>query len=81
MTQKIIRVGNSAAVILNQQLLSQLELQTGDQVQLVANPDSKTITITTSKSSTPPPLTLEFKNWLDSFIQENQSTLAKLSQL
>ena len=81
MPQKITRVGNSAAVIINQQILSQLGLQTGDPVELIPNPDSNTITITTAKSSAPPTLTPEFKTWLDSFIHQHQTILNQLSQM
>ncbi|MBU2052104.1 hypothetical protein KKH13_02765 [Patescibacteria group bacterium] len=45
MVQKIIRVGNSAAITINQQYLDLIGLATGDQVQTDFFPETKKIVI------------------------------------
>lgn len=45
MVQKIIQVGNSAAVTINQQYLDLIGLSTGDQVQTEFFPETKKIVI------------------------------------
>ena len=45
MVQKIIQVGNSAAITLNQQYLDLIGLSTGDQVQTDFFPETKKIVI------------------------------------
>jgi|GEM_PF-1552801 antitoxin component of MazEF toxin-antitoxin module len=49
MTQKIINIGNSAGITLNQQYLSQMGLSLGDQVTTEFYPETKKIIISLSK--------------------------------
>ena len=45
MTQKVIRVGDSAAVIIPKKSLKELDLKVGDEVVVDVNPDEKSVHI------------------------------------
>jgi antitoxin component of MazEF toxin-antitoxin module len=49
MTQKIINIGNSAGITLNQQYLNQMGLSLGDKVTTEFYPETKKIIISLSK--------------------------------
>lgn len=81
MTQKIVRVGNSAAITISKDFLDQINLKIGDDVDVQSDKDLRVMTIKPKGSSAITNITPEFKNWLDSFMAENHSTLKELAQL
>jgi len=81
MTQKIIQVGNSAAVTIPKPFLQKIKLSIGDEVEVESDQDLKLVIIRPKGVSAQTKITPEFKNWLDSFIKKNQKTLQKLSQV
>ena len=70
MIQKIIRVGNSAAVTIPQSIIKEKKLRVGDEVQVDVEPVRKT------KGTT---LTPEFIKWVDKYIENNRPALEDLA--
>lgn len=68
MKQKIIRVGNSAAVTIPKKLLEEQGLSIGQEAE-----------ITISAIADRPKLTKEFGNWVDNYIEQNREALEKLA--
>lgn len=81
MIQKVIRVGNSAAVTIPKKFIDQTNLQIGDEVEVQSNKDLQLIQIRLKGSKTQASITPEFKSWLEKFVKENKDTLHKLAQL
>ena len=81
MTQKIVRVGNSAAVTIPKSFLDEINLQIGDEIDVQNDKDLKIMVIKPKNSSTQTQITPEFKNWLDNFMASNSATLKELAQL
>lgn len=80
MLQKIIKVGNSLAVIIPKRFLEQSKIKIGDKLELEADPRLKLLILKTPDSPYQTTITPEFKSWLDNFIKENKSLLKKLAQ-
>lgn len=81
MTQKIIKVGNSAALTLPIQFLRDAGLSIGDEMDVETNGKLKMV-LAKSKSSLPKSaLTPEFKSWLDQFLSEYKPVLDELAHL
>ena len=70
MIQKIIRVGNSAAVTIPQSVIKEKRLKVGDNVQIDLEPVKKAQKTT---------LTPEFIKWVDKYIENNRPALDELA--
>lgn len=70
MIQKIIRVGNSNAVTIPQNVMKEKKLKPGDEVHFDVEPVKKT-----SKHT----LTPEFLDWVDKYIEKNRPALEELA--
>jgi len=70
MIQKIIRVGNSAAVTIPQSVIKEKKLKVGDNVQVNVEPVKKAGKTT---------LTPEFIKWVDKYIENNRPALDELA--
>ena len=81
MTQKIVRVGNSAAVTIPKEFLTQAKLNIGDKVEVESDKDLRIMLIKPTGSSVQTKITPEFKSWLNDCISENQDVLKKLAHL
>ena len=81
MTQRIVRVGNSAAVTIPKEFLTQAKLNIGDKVEVESDKDLRIMLIKPTGSFVQTKITPEFKSWLDDFISENQYILKKLAHL
>lgn len=81
MTQKIVRVGNSAAVTIPKAFLDEIKLQIGDEIEVQNDKDLQMMIIKPKGSKTQTHITPEFKNWIDEFMSENSDTLKELAQL
>lgn len=80
MVQKIVRVGNSAAVTIPKSFLAQINLQIGDEIDVQSDKDLKLVIIKPKGAKGQSNITPEFKNWLDGFMDENKETLKELAQ-
>ena len=68
MRQKIIKVGNSAAVTLPKNVLEEKNLTIGDEVDVAIEP--------INKKTSPTP---EFLAWIDQYIEKNRPALEELA--
>ena len=70
MRQKIIRVGNSAAITIPKKILEEKSLKVGDvaEVELVTTKKEKTT------------LTPGFLQWVDNYIEKNRPALEELAK-
>ena len=69
MKQKIIRVGNSAAVTLPKKILQEKGLKIGQEAEIEISPADKQTT-----------LSPEFLNWVDTYIEKNRPALEELAK-
>jgi len=81
MTQKVVRVGNSAAVTIPKEFLDYTKLKIGDEVGVEVDKDLRIIRIKLKGSKPQAKITPEFKKWLDNFINANEGALRELAQL
>ena len=82
MVQNIIKIGNSYGIILPKEIIGQMGLQVGDQVQVEPSPDRVSITIYSNPKQTSykTAITPEFKKWVDAFMDRNKTLLKKLAK-
>lgn len=80
MKQKIIKVGNSAAVTIPQKFLKEVGWKPGD--ELLMEGDSRTGILILKDEDSPykSKITPEFKQWLDDFTSRNKSLLEELAK-
>lgn len=69
MIQKIIRLGNSAAVTIPKKALEEKDLKIGDLAEIDVNPVKR------SKTK----ITPEFIEWVDKYIENNRPALEELA--
>jgi len=81
MKQKIIKVGNSAAVTLPAAFVREGNLRVGSEVLVEPNTQYNYVTIKPANSSYKTAITPEFKDWLDKFTKKNNQLLKKLAKL
>ncbi len=77
-TRKAIKVGNSVAVTLPEEFMKSNRIKPGDAMELDVHGDMMYVS---SKKSTSPKLTPEFKLWLDDFSQKYKQTIIELAHL
>lgn len=70
MKQKIIRVGNSIAITIPQNVVKEKNLKVGQEVQFEVEPVKK------ARKTT---LTPDFLNWVDTYIEKNRPALEELA--
>ncbi len=70
MIQKIIQVGNSAAVTIPQSVIKEKKLKVGDNVQVEVEAIKETRKTT---------ITPEFIKWVDKYIENNRPALSELA--
>ena len=81
MIQKIIRVGNSAALTLPKEFLDETGLQVGDEMMVETNKRARAVYAKPAVASAKMDLTPEFYNWLDTISQKYEKTIKKLARL
>lgn len=81
MIQKIIKVGNSAAITIPKGFLQQTGLVVGQEVAVETSSKLKTLLVKPKKEAGKTTLTPEFKEWLDKFVEEYKPILKELSHL
>lgn len=80
MKQKIIRVGNSAAVTLPASFVKEGNLKVGDELIVETFPRYQVAIVKTIKSRMKMNLTPEFKDWLDTFTKKHKKLLKTLAK-
>lgn len=75
MTQKLLKVGSSAAVTIPKKSLKELGLKIGDEVRVAVNARAKTVVIEPVTS-----VHQETMEWADRFIQRYRSALEALAK-
>lgn len=93
--QKVIKVGNSLAVTLDQSFIQQTGLQVGDSLAATYRPEMKLFSMADvkngvsetsrikneSKAIVSGKITPELENWTDNFLKENKVALEALKDL
>lgn len=79
MIQKIIKVGNSAAVTLPKEFLQEADLHIGDEISMETNAQMRMFLGKPKEEANKSTLTPEFKEWLDDFIEEYKPILKELA--
>ena len=74
MTQKLLKVGSSAAVTIPKKSLKELGLKIGDEVRVGINAKAKTVTIEPAHR-----VSHEVLDWTDRFIKQYRSALKALA--
>lgn len=80
MKQKIIKVGNSAAVTLPASFVKEGNLRIGDELVVETFPRYQMAVIKSVKSKVKTSMTPEFKDWLDNFIKKHKKLLKVLAK-
>lgn len=80
-TQKIIKVGNSAAITIPREFLKETGLKVGDEMALETNNKLKYLFGKPKNEAGSNTLTPEFKSWLNSFVDEYRPILKKLANI
>jgi len=75
MTQKLIKVGSSAAVVIPKKSLKDLGLRIGDEVKVEIDTKERTVLIEPAKNTGQ-----EALEWIDSFIRKYRHTLEQLAK-
>lgn len=80
-TQTIFQAGNSLVVSIPKSLVKELGIKTGQKVQLsrIADTDKIEIIPQLKKKKPAKASKLEFKKWLDTFLQEDGALLDELA--
>lgn len=81
MSQKIVRVGNSAAVTIPKNFLREVNLHIGDEIDVQSDKDLRIVVIKPKDARVLTTITPEFKSWLDSFISDHYETLKALAEV
>lgn len=80
MWQKIISVGNSAAITIPKGFLKDVGVKIGDKVRVNTDSDTKTMKVEAKSSIKSSLLDKSFTKWTDSFIKKHQTLLEELAQ-
>ena len=80
MIQKIIKVGNSAAVTIPQEFLKKRGWRIGEKVDVDSDVEMGAMVIRDRESTYSSTITPEFKEWLASFTKRNRQLLEELSK-
>lgn len=76
-----MKVGNSLAMTIPRDFIKTSGLQAGDEIAVETNPTLPYIFVKPKKEEKQKALTPEFKEWLDTFIEEYRPILKKLAHM
>ncbi len=83
MTQKIIQVGNSAAIVIPKEYLETLGVKVGTKVEVSLDPTIKQLVVDLRQKKQHvgkgAKLSREFEQWLQNFLTEDQELLDELA--
>lgn len=81
MKQKIIKIGNSAGVIIPYELREEAGLKLGDSVSVDYMPGGQALSISKKgEGGTSPSITPEFYDWLNKFNKKYKKALTELAK-
>lgn len=75
MKQKVIKVGDSAAVVIPKKFLEELRLKVGDEVRFEIDEEGNKVLIKPDVS-----VDKELVKWIDDFIEKHRAVLEKLAK-
>jgi antitoxin component of MazEF toxin-antitoxin module len=81
MTQKLIRVGNSYAIILPKPFVKKTNMKVGDDLVVEANTDIPALYIRPKIKADQAGLTPEFKEWLDDISEKEADIIKALAKV
>ena len=81
MIQKIIKVGNSAAVTIPQSFLKKVGWMVGDKLVVEGDPQTKLLFVKEKGSSYNTKITPEFKQWLDEVSSKYKNVIEALAKI
>lgn len=79
MIQKIIKVGNSAAITIPKEFLKETKMKVGDEVVVEENSQNKILLIKPKNRADSPSLTPEFFSWLDDISKKYKEVMIELA--
>lgn len=79
MIQKIIKVGNSAALTIPQSFIKKVGWKVGDELVVEGDVQTKLLLVKEKSSPYNTRITPEFKQWLDNFTERNSALLEELA--
>ena len=79
--QKIIKIGNSAGVILPIDFIRSAKLKVEDEVEMEVDKVTKSILITPKKFRSKIMKQFEFYNWLNEYTEKNKNLLKELAKI
>ena len=79
--QKIIKVGNSAAVVIPKEFLRQAGWEIGDELMVEGDPTGKVFLIKEENSPYNTKITPEFKEWLEEIEKKYKDVIKALAKL
>lgn len=79
MIQKIIKVGNSAAITIPKEFLKEAKMKVGDEVVVEENAQNKILLIKPKNRVDSPSLTPEFFSWLDEVSKKYKEVIVELA--
>lgn len=79
MAQKVIKVGNSAAITLSQSVLDVLGVSVGDQIQLDVDQQTKRVFLDSKPAVQDAPVDEELYSWTKRFIETYRKDLEELA--
>lgn len=80
MLQKIIKVGNSAALTIPQSFLKKVGWKVGDELVVEGDSEMRVLVLKDKTSPYKTKITPEFKEWLDDFTKRNSALLEELAR-
>ncbi len=80
MIQKIIKVGNSAAVTIPKEFLTETGIQIGDELIIETNVAAQMFLAKTKKQAGKMSLTPEFYTWLDNISEKYKDVIKELAR-
>lgn len=80
MKQKIIKVGNSAAVTISKRFLEEAKMKIGDSLIMEGDTQLGMLIFKPEHAKYETKITPQFKAWLDEFMEENRELLQKLAK-
>jgi len=79
-TTKIIKIGNSAGIILPIDFIRENKLKVGDKIEMIAHKASRSILLVPLKYKSKIKKNFEFYNWLDEYTEKYKDLLKELAK-
>lgn len=80
MIQKIIKVGNSAAITIPKEFLREAHIRIGEEIAVETYPRAKTLLVKPKEQDGKMVLTPEFYQWLEAISEKYEDVIKELAQ-